>query len=509
MSLIRVQNYDTRFYWFKKDWYQLGYDPSTRILIEVPVRSSLDTINVPIGSAVKVTTNGQGLWEIYRLEPNNTWIRVGLQNGTIEFSNTLWDYSAGRYGFDVEVFDGQYFDQQPIIETRKIIEAINQELLIDDLLIERNNLLILMFNYILSEQQAPTWLTKTSLIDVDHTIRDLEPFQIYRRDNQDFVLNYIQEVKPYHTQIRQFGLIYRGFDTYLGTVNDFDLPAYWDPTQNLFISPVLDNTGTLSTTSSFPSTNAIWQTFPYNQWFQNYLLSIESVTVIDGGSGYTIPPDVVVTGQCERQAVMIARVNSAGEVIEITVQDPGAGYSTTALISLVGGNGTGAQAVAIMGNSLVREIGTTIKYDRYQYSSDIDPWSANTVYAENQLVRYDNRVWSANTDDTSSATFDPSEWTLVPAGTLSGVDRTAGYYVPDVNEPGLDLAQLITGIDYPGVQVSGPLFSQNTGFDVGNYDINPFDNISYGPEGRPTYDPAILDAIYESPFVDPFLGTLP
>jgi hypothetical protein len=59
------------------------------------------------------------------------------------------------------------------------------------------------------------------------------------------------------------------------------------------------------------------------------------------------------------------------------------------------------------------------------------------------------------------------------------------------------------------VQVSAPGFNQNTGFDVGNFDINPFDNISYGPEGRPTYDPAILDAIYASEFVDPYLGTLP
>jgi hypothetical protein len=68
---------------------------------------------------------------------------------------------------------------------------------------------------------------------------------------------------------------------------------------------------------------------------------------------------------------------------------------------------------------------------------------------------------------------------------------------------------LIDGISYPGVQVTGPLYSQNTGFDVGNFDINPWDNISYGPEGRPTYDPAILDAVYESEYLDPYLGTRP
>ena len=46
----------------------------------------------------------------------------------------------------------------------------------------------------------------------------------------------------------------------------------------------------------------------------------------------------------------------------------------------------------------------------------------------------------------------------MPANELSGVDRTMGYYVPGVNEPGLDLPLLIDGISYPGVQVWGDYF---------------------------------------------------
>ncbi len=511
LLLIRVQNFDTRQYWTRIDWYQAGYDPATRILLEVPVFSSLETLTVPVGSSVKVTANGQGKWEIYQLQTSG-WIRVALQDGTVRFSDSLWDYELRRYGFDVEVFDSQYFDQEPVIETRRVLEAINQELLIDDLLIERNRLLILMFNYILSEQLSPSWLTKTSLIDVDHTIRVLQPFQIYRQDNQDFVLEYINEVKPYHTQIREFGLIYRGSDIYLGNLTDFDVPAFWDASQNRFISPVLDNTGTLSSTSSTPSDSAIWQTFPWNQWFQNYLLSIESVTVIEGGSGYTVPPQVDVTGQSQRPAVMTARINSAGRVTAIDIIDPGAGYSTTATIILSGGNGSGAMAVAVMGNQLVRSITTVLRYDRYQYSSSITPWQAGRIYIDGDRVRYADRVWQASSGDSAgftSQTFDPDQWTVVPAADLSGVDRTMGYYAPTASQPGLDLAQLMTGIDYPGVQVAAPDFNQNTGFDVGNYDINPFDNISFDADGTPTYDPAILDAIYESEFRDPFLGVLP
>ncbi len=513
LALVRVQNYDTKRYWSYIDWYAPGYDPLTVIAAEVANFSDLETITVAPGSSVKVTANAQGKFEIYVFE-DGMYTRVGLESGTIAISPEIWDYSIGRFGFDVEVFDAQYFDQEPVTETRRIIQAINQEIFIDDLAIERNRLLVLMFNFILSEQVAPLWLTKTSLIDVDHVIRNLQPFQIYRQDNQDFVLNYIQEVKPYHTQIREFNLIYQGNDVYDGTVTDFDVPAFWDSSQNLFISPVLDDNpdDPLSTTSSTPSTSPIWQTLPWNQWFQNYLLTIESVAVVDGGSGYTVPPQVIVTGEAQTPAVLTARVNSAGAVIAIDVVSPGEGYLTTAVLTLEGGNGTGARAVAVMDNQKVREFTTTIKYDRYQYQTTIVDWQPNVQYDNGTQVRYLDRVWSANSDDSTAvetATFDPEDWTLVDAATLSGVDRTMGFYAPSVNEPGLDLALLISGVDYPGVQVTGPNFNQNTGFDVGNYDINPFDNISIGPEGQPTYDPAILDAIYESEFTDPYLGTLP
>jgi hypothetical protein len=84
-----------------------------------------------------------------------------------------------------------------------------------------------------------------------------------------------------------------------------------------------------------------------------------------------------------------------------------------------------------------------------------------------------------------------------------------GFYTPTANMPGLSLPLLIDGIDYPGVQVTAPTFSQNTGFDVGNYDINPFDNFSVDEVGRPTYDQSILDARYSSAYLDPYLGTRP
>jgi hypothetical protein len=277
------------------------------------------------------------------------------------------------------------------------------------------------------------------------------------------------------------------------------------------------------------------------------------------------------------QAVAVLRANQTIATVTVTV--PGTGYLTTPPIAITDVNDSSAtygyQLVPVMGNNLVRSIKTTIKYDRYQYNSDLVEWSYLTAnYAAGTQVRYQDLVWSAdtainNTAVTTTATaqpasfsitvasvagltpgmlitantqllpgtaigtitgttlqltratlgalnntqvnfyrsFDIDQWTRVDADTLSGVDRTMGFYAPTANMPGLSLPLLIDGIDYPGVQVDAPDFNQNTGFDVGNYDINPFDNISFDAEGRPTYDPGILDAKYSSAYLDPYLGT--
>ena len=517
-ELTRVQNYDTKKYWNYIDWYLPGYNSSTVPVAEVKLYSDLVTVSqtTPIGASVKVTDNPQGKFEIY-IRTATGWDRVGLQDGTIAFSNVLWDYAAGHYGFDVEVFDAQYFDQEPVTETRKIIQAINEELFIDDLAVERNRALILIFNYILSEFQAPDWLMKTSLINVNHNIRSLLPYQIYRQDNQDFVLDYIQEVKPYHVQISAFNLAYNGDDAYAGQISDFDSPSYYDRLLEIpqYVNPVLlpytkstaSGTGKPNSIADTPANAEIWTLWPWSDWYNNYLLSIVDVTMIDGGTGYTEPPQVVVTGDCVTPATMTAIVNSAGNVVGVNVVDPGAGYLTTAVITFTGGNGVGARAYAVMGNNLVRSFKTTIKYDRYQYTSTISNWQTDTTYAIGTQVRYLDTVWEANQSVPASTEFNPDYWTVVSGGDLSGIDRTQGYYVPTVNTPGLELPLLIDGLEYPGVQVYGLSYNQNTGYDVGNFDINPFDNISYGPEGRPTYDPALLDAIYASQYLDPYLGT--
>jgi len=225
---------------------------------------------------------------------------------------------------------------------------------------------------------------------------------------------------------------------------------------------------------------------------------LETIRVVDSGSGYTDAPLVTISGDAATPATAVAFLNSQGQVAFITVTNAGSGYGSTPTVVFEGGNGSGARAYAVMNaviatnpvtglpitryTGLTREFKTTIKYDRITYQTQVLTWTANVTYEDGTLVRYDDRVWrAASTDSTavSGPTFELDQWQLVPASELSGIDRTFGYYVAGVNEPGLDIPLLIDGISYPGVQVYGKDFA---GADV-------------------------LDATYASSFTDVYLGT--
>jgi hypothetical protein len=346
-----------------------------------------------------------------------------------------------------------------------------------------------MFNFVLSEFSAPDWLVKTSLIDVEHRIRALIPYQNYVRDNQKFVSDYIQEVKPYHVQVREFNLRYNGFDKFSGDVADFDVPAYYNTSLEIpqYTSPVLlpydHGTAQVSNSlSDLPASSRVWETWPYNQWFNNYLLDIVDVTMVNNGQGYIQPPVVSIVGDAKVAATAVAVVNSVGQVVAINITSPGSGYRSTPSIVFEQGNGSGAVAYAVMNNGLVRNIRTTIRYDRCEFQSSVIIWQPGVIYTQGTLARYLDRVWQAKSVVPSNTIFDLAYWTEIPASALNGADRTMGYYVPGVNQPGLELPLLIDGIDYPGVQVYGNYF-------LGN--------------------PAFVDAQYQSEFTDVTLGTRP
>jgi len=268
--------FDVQRYWEFITWWAPGYNDSTKSNVQVQIYSDLLTLTVPVGTVGKVLTNADGFNEWYVYTELGTWERIGLQNGTIQFKPSLWDYTIDRYGFGDNFFDTTPYDEYPSEETRFIIRALNEQLPTEYNLF-RNQALILMFEYIQSEtieyQNYLPWLNKTSLVDVSHTIRELKPIQVYQTDNQDFLAGYINEVKPYHVVVKDFLFKYTGIETFAGDLTDFDLPAKYNTDAEQFITPqlVYQNPDTVY---EYLPTNEIWNSTSYNQWYQNFGLSL-------------------------------------------------------------------------------------------------------------------------------------------------------------------------------------------------------------------------------------------
>ena len=270
--------YNTQDYWEVINWWAPGYDNNTKSSLLVESYYDLATINAQLGLIVTVNKNGDGLQETYVYD-GAIWNRIGLQNGTIQFKSSLWDYAEARLGFGDNFFDTTPYDTFPSEETRYIIRALNEELP-SSLLLYRNEALILLFEYIVSEtiesQNYLPWLNKTSFIDVAHTIRELLPLEVFQSDNQEFLSGYLNEVKPYHVVIKDFLFKYTGSDNYLGNITDFDLPAEYSTQYEQYITPELVYSNPSSVNQYLP-TDPIWQTKPYVNWFNNQGLSITGI----------------------------------------------------------------------------------------------------------------------------------------------------------------------------------------------------------------------------------------
>ena len=269
--------FDTTGYWSYINWWAIGYDNNTKASIQVPLYADLSTLEVSAGTIVKVLSNGSGNGETYIYGSDELWERIGLDNGTIEFSSVLWDYPSARLGFGDNFFDTTPFDSYPSTETRYIVRALNEEIYTNELLIFRNKSLILLFEYIQSEtiesQNYLTWLNKTSFLDVAHTIRELLPIEVFRSDNQLFLEGYLNEIKPYHVVIKEFLFKYTRTDVFEGDITDFDLPAQWNANIGEFVSPQLVYSGGDSV-YQYPPTSSIWNSNAYTEWYNNYGLSI-------------------------------------------------------------------------------------------------------------------------------------------------------------------------------------------------------------------------------------------
>ena len=487
-SLTRVQSYKTNLYWDYVDWYATGYDSSIKATYAVNTLVDAKKLPYAVGNIIKVANNGSGTWQLILVNSNLDFETIGVQNGTIQLNATkLTDTTINQH-----------------VEIRYIINALKDDIFIGQLAAEYNKLFFVMINYLFGEQKYVDWIFKTSFVSVVHQLRGLIQFPNYIKDNQTYYEEYINEVKPYKTKIREYLINYNSTDEFAGSVTDFDLPPYYDVDTGIFRSP----SGELITKDS-----QLWQTDTYNQWYQNRNYQIDSIIVEHGGSGYTGVPVVEIYGNGTGATAHAIIDYDLGTVTAIVVDKPGSGYSQTVVVR-INGYGTGAAASARLINNQVRSIGTTLKFDRITdatYGTNgtvVAGWTANTYYSANTIVSYDGVGYQVTANITTGTTFLATDYTVYSANLFTNAsDRIMAYYNPTSSMPVKDLNQLIYGYEYPGVQVQGLSYNQQPGFAGGTpFDIGIYDQIQYDQDGLPMVSDDAYDTIIRSNYLDSTLG---
>ena len=520
-SKALTQSYDVRNYWKYVDWFALGYNQFSSADYAVSTFVDLNSISPAIGEMVKVLNVNSGGWLLLEKYANSTsvdWTQsynvVGIQNGTIQFNTSLYEFIGTDVGYDASIFDGVDFDIQATRELRIILNTIKNNILIDDLKTNYLNLFFSSVRYAHSEQPFIDWIFKTSFVRATHNVGALDQPVNYPSDNLNNFQDYVSEVKPYRTKLREYISDYTGLDIGQSAVTDFDLQSNYENGSITAIDVEFKN-------NSIQSFDQALTAYPWKFWSDNLGFIVTEIIITDGGSGYANIPQVVIsqpTGPNPAVAVANAYISN-GKVNRILIISNGSGYLSAPTITFNGGlsvGGIAAKAVAIIGDSVVRSNRTALKFDRVDqtyYILNLEQTDTFTgsgsrlqfpltwapdVKVGTAVVKINGEIilrelYKLAVVSSTSAGYTQYSGTIIfnsaPANNstilvtykkdisiLNATDRIQYYYNPTTGQLGKDLSQLMTGIDYGGTVVSGLGFNVSGGWGVTPYYSESWDN---------------------------------
>ena len=518
-SRVRSQNYDTRKYWKYADWYSPEYGQYSLIDYAVDTFVELTLITTTIGQVVKVRTTSGGTWLLlkkYAQSISVDWAQsykvVGIQNGTIQFLPELYKFSGTPYGYDGSLYDGAIFDNSAGLELRNILICLQKNILIDELKQYYLDLFFVCVRYAYSEQNYLDWIFKTSFVKAQHNVGELTQKVNYNSDNLSDFEAYITEVKPYRTKVREYISSYSKMDTSKLSLADFDLqPTYRIRDQSTIETKIVDEVIQVD--------DSLITSYPWKHWADNVGFTVTELKIVDGGSGYHLPPVIRIASRSGTGATARAFISN-GKVNRVILLTPGSNYLNAPTVLVEGGldeGGVPAQVVAYIGNGIIRSSLIKMKFDRVtqnyfitkleetesfigtgsrlqfplKWSPDIRVGKSSVRINGVDVLRDDYRLSTVKSTAKGYTSYAGSiiftnaiakdavilvsylkDWSL-----LNAADRIQYYYNPQTGDIGKDLAQLMTGVDYGGVILNGLGLNVSQGWDSTPYYTDRWDSV--------------------------------
>jgi len=521
---IRSQSFNVTRYWKYVDWYEAGYNQFVKIDHLVENTYELITSSIAVGNVAKVKNIGSGGWlllekiaDVQTIDYTVNFKVIGRENGTIEFLPTLYNFSSSVIGYDGPLFDSDLFDNSPSKELRIIIDTVKNNILVDEYKVDYLGLFFASIRYAVQEQTLIDWAFKTSFVKAQHNVGELKQKITYNNDNLEFFEQYIKEVKPYRTKVREYVSNYNTLEYSRTSVSDFDLlPIIDDNSQVIPLSVKVNDNGEIVTGYTEIDND------PWVSWKNELGFTITSLQIVDGGSGYLTTPVVEIIGtQLDGGTPAIAKAYiTNGVVNRVQIVSGGTRWASAPTVTIKGGlapTGTPARVVAIIGNSVPRTNFVKMKFDRISKVYEILnlteienfigsgsktqyalKWSPEIVIGTSyvtvngaEILRDD---YTLSTIVSTSKGFTSYTGMLTfkeaPAANasilieynkdynhLSATDRINFYYDPVTGQLGKDLSQLMTGIDYGGVSITGIGLGINVGWDALPWFTDAWDNV--------------------------------
>ena len=532
-----IQDYDVTQFWDYTDWYADGYNQFTEVNDIIAGSYLLTGLDNSVGNTVKISSVGSGGWLLLEKIANEdtedytvNYKTIGRQNGTIQFNNKIYDYSKNTVGFDNRSFDSFFYDNTPATELRIIINAIKNKIFVGNLAVEYNELFFATLRYVLAEQKGADWLFKTSFVKVKHNLGPLIQDRTFNNNNLANYESYINEAKPYSTNVREFVSNYSNIEPTNTSISDFDLQPEYNK-QSDTILPSKDQVIDGKIVSA-PNSASI---YPRRHWSENNGYQIKDILISNSGSGYNFPPVVKITSPVGSGATAKAYIGY-GKITKIEIINPGSGYILAPTVTIEGSqseDGTPAKATAILGNGVVRSPTITAKFDRVsgkvyyasllevanftgtgdttvynlEWPMDLDTSKVKILVGKDPQTLVEqlrSEYTYENIKDNSkdytrqqgriTFTNPPAVNSVIkieyykPLSMLTAEDRINFAYNPTSNMYGKDLSQLMTGIDYGGVQIRSFDFDNPEGWDSNGWYTDSWD----------TFDNTFEDEIFVS-----------
>ena len=514
-----IQDYDVSSYWEYQDWYAEGYNQFTTINYSVIGTYLLPSLEDSIGDVVKIESTGTGGWLLLEKtgvldteDYTENYKVIGRQNGTVQFKESLYNYSTNAVGFDNRTFDSYFYDNNPVRELRIILETLRDNIFVGSLSAEYNNLFFVSVRYAIAEQPGIDWIFKTSFVKAKYNVSELRNDVTFNSDNLQSFEDYLKEVKPYKTKIREYINVYDKVEPTNTSVTDFDLPPYY----SLVDGGIVPNRAVVRDDAIDSATNE-FETYPRKHYIENVGYELTEIKIKDGGSGYISAPKINIIGEATRPATAIAYLGY-DKITSIKITDPGKGYLTRPLIEIQGSqteDGTSAKLSAILGNSPIRTAHIRVKFDRIGGTVFIQDLIETEAFTGNNVQSVFDLEWPMNVDrkkvsvlidgkellrsaytytnvENTEKTYTrqngqitfataPEQGAAItveyykPIEMLAAADRIHHFYSPISGMLGNDFGQLMKGIDYGGVEVKSIDFDGPAGFDTAGWYTDTWD----------------------------------